>query len=184
MTSLSLPDDSLSLTFLPDGSPSLRFWLTNCAVFVPLTRPFGSKTLMSYSRRHGGRSRVPWAPARPCATVAPISSPKRTLCAAATLLRTPTPPTRPPVRPPARPPGDGSGKGASKLPRCARNPRRTALLPGAPPPPPVPPSPPDAPATLVPRRAAALSSHKRARCRVRVGAPSVPQGAGHPRRAA
>ncbi len=50
MTSLSLPDGSLSLTFLPDGSPSLRFWLNNCAVFVPLTHPFGSKTLMSYNR--------------------------------------------------------------------------------------------------------------------------------------
>jgi len=46
---LSLPDGSLSLTFLPDGSLSLRFWLSNCAVFVPLTRPFGSKTLTSYT---------------------------------------------------------------------------------------------------------------------------------------
>ena len=55
MTSLSLPDGSLSLTFLPDGSPSLRFWLTNCAVFVLLTRPFGSKTLMSYTCWEGHR---------------------------------------------------------------------------------------------------------------------------------
>jgi len=46
---LSLPDGSLSLTFLPDGSLSLRFWLNNCAVFVPFTRPFGSKTLTSYT---------------------------------------------------------------------------------------------------------------------------------------
>jgi len=46
---LSLPDGSLTLTFLPAGSLSLRFWLTNCAVFVPFTCPFGSKTLTSYS---------------------------------------------------------------------------------------------------------------------------------------
>jgi len=74
------------------------------------------------------------------------------------------------------PPGRAAtGKGASKLRRCARNLRRTAHLPGAPPPPPVPLSPPDARATLVPRRAAALSSHKRAHCRVRIGASYVPQ---------
>jgi len=67
-----------------------------------------------------------------------------------------------------------TGKGASKVRRCARHLRRTAHLPGAPPPPPVPLSPPDARATLVPRRAATLSSHKRARCRVRSGAPYGP----------
>jgi len=133
------------------------------------------------------------------ATVAPLSPLKRTLCAAANVLRTSTPPTRPP--------GDAAtGKGASKGPpennvvnfvpclpangrekwiRCslispkvrrgAPTLRRPAHLPCAHPPPPVPISPPYARATLVPRRAAALSSRKRARCRVRIGAPYVPQ---------
>ena len=57
-STLSLPDGSLSLTFLPDGSLSLRFWLNNCAVFVPFTRPFGSKTLTSYSTPPGLLSRA------------------------------------------------------------------------------------------------------------------------------
>jgi len=47
---LSLPDGSLTLTFLPAGSLTLQFWLNNCAVFVPFTCPFGSKTLTSYTR--------------------------------------------------------------------------------------------------------------------------------------